>query len=84
MAYFLGDIGYNNFKKVDFYIRGNAWENKNVSISFTLGTDDKNVTGWAIVDDIKLQQINQTEYNKKTSSNELDLSKNIKKLLTYK
>lgn len=73
-----GAAQYNNFKKVDFYIRGNAWKNKNVSVKFSLGTEDKKVTGWAIVDEIKLQQINQSEFNKKSSSNELDLSKNIK------
>lgn len=68
---------YNGFKMVDFYIRGNAKKDIEVSLSFSLG-NDSNVSGWAIIDNITLEKINESEYNKKSSTNELDLSKNIK------
>ena len=68
---------YNGYKKVNFYIRGNAYFDKELSLSFNLGTESDKISGWAIIDNITLQQINQSEYTSKTSSNELDLSKNI-------
>ena len=75
---------YNGYQKVDFYIRGNAYFDKQVGITFELGKADKKFSGWAIIDDITLQQINQTEYSSKTTSNEFDLSKNISDTSTIK
>ncbi len=68
---------YNGFKLIDFYIRGNAKKDVDVSLSFALGSD-KDISGWAIIDNITLEKINESEYNKKSSTNELDLSKNVK------
>lgn len=72
----------NGFKRVDFYIRGNSYQNKNVSISFDLGKSDSEVSGWAIIDNLTLQQVSTSEFAKKSSSNELDLAKNIKDTTT--
>lgn len=72
---------YNGYTKVEFYIRGNAFENKNVGIKFSLGTDT-DVSGWAVIDNIVLQRINQTEYSKGSSTNILDLSKNLQDTTT--
>lgn len=75
---------YNGYKKVNFYIRGNAYFDKKVGITFELGKTDGKISGWAIIDNITLQQINQTEYSSKTTSNEFDLSKNISDTSTIK
>lgn len=68
---------YNNFKRIDFFIRGHVWEDKNLSISFELGTSSSNISGWAIIDNISLREISQAEFNTKTSATELDLSKDV-------
>ncbi|MBQ3213938.1 MAG: hypothetical protein IJB10_02890 [Clostridia bacterium] len=75
---------YNGYKKVEFYIRGNAYFDKQVGITFELGKTDAKISGWAIIDNITLQQINQTEFSSKTSSTEFDLSKNITDTSTIK
>ena len=75
---------YNGYQKVNFYIRGNAYFDKQVGITFELGKPDKKFSGWAIIDDITIQKINQTEYSSKTTANEFDLSKNISDTSTIK
>jgi len=72
------NASYNNFKIVNFFIRGNVYKDVNVGIDFSLGTSENSVSGWAIIDNICLQQLNYTNYNTKSSSNELDLAKNVK------
>jgi len=67
----------NDFAKASFYIRGSAWQNEEINIEFALGTESNQISGWAIIDGIKIQKINSDEFSKATDSNKLDLSSNI-------
>ena len=80
-----GSNQYNGFSLVSFYIKGNAKKDSNIGISFSLGSSDATISGWAIVDNIKMYQISQNEYSTKSSSSKsLDLSKNIEEISSIK
>lgn len=75
---------YNGFSLVSFYIRGNTNKNSSVGITFSLGTSESPVSGYAIIDNIKLYKINQEEYSKNSSSNVLDLTQNVPEISSIK
>ena len=67
----------NGFTRMDFYINGNVWQDCELSLSFALGSEETKISGWAIIDNIVLQQISGEEYGKGSDSNQLNLSKNV-------
>ena len=75
---------YNGFSLVSFYIRGNTNKDSSVGITFSLGTSETPVSGYAIIDNIKLYKINQNEYSNNSSSNVLDLAKNVSEISSIK
>lgn len=76
-----GEDMFNGFAKVDFYIKGYVYKEEQVGIKFALGTSENPISGWAIIDNITLTQISQSEYKEQISSNSskvFDLNKNLK------
>ncbi len=78
-----GEDAFNGFTKVEFFIKGYVYKDEQVGINFALGTSDSPVSGWAIVDNITLTKISQSEYENQTSSSSnsgkiFDLNQNLK------
>ena len=76
---------YNDFKVVEFYIRGNVWKASTLGLTIELGTSESQISGWAIVDNIVLEKISESEYtSKQTSTTACDLCKNVKEITSVK
>ena len=65
---------YNGFSRLYFYIKGSLLQDETVSIKFEMNES----SGWAIVDDIRLAPITQSEFDSSSTEGQiLDLTKEI-------
>ena len=67
----------NNWSEYEFYIQGHSLRDVNFKMQLTIGTSDKKDSSenYAIFDDVRIQEINYTQFNSgKSSDNTLSLT----------